>query len=198
MQYAWYFEADNGQSGQLESQVYDFMTYGPADYSRVDEMIEKANGLNQEYYVDFSGVEAAVDAVVRGKNSSEQEQIDAMAKAIEDAINALEYKDADYTAVDKAIAEANALDETLYVDFRAVENAVKAVERGKNITEQAQVDAMAKAIEDAIDALVKKAPGASEPPETGVEQEGLGVAVLAAAASAAAVIALIHKKRCSR
>lgn len=100
--------------------------------------------------------------------------------------------------MDKAIAEANALDETLYVDFSAVENAVKAVERGKNITEQAQVDAMAKAIEDAIDALVKKAPGASESPETGVGQEGLGVAALAAAASAAAVMALIRKKRCGR
>ena len=197
-QYAWYFEADNGQSGLLESQVYDFMTYGPADYSRVDEMIEKANGLNKEYYVDFSGVQAAIDAVVRDKNSSEQEQVDAMAKAIEDAINVLEYKGADYSAVDKAIAEANALDETLYVDFSAVENAVKAVERGKNITEQAQVDAMAKAIEDAIDALVKKAPGASESPETGVGQEGLGVAALAAAASAAAVMALIRKKRCGR
>ena len=63
---------------------------------------------------------------------------------------------ADYTAVDAAIAEANALNKSDYTDFTAVDNAVKAVNRDKKITEQAEVDAMAKAIEDAIAALVKK------------------------------------------
>ena len=38
-----------------------------------------------------------------------------------------------------------------------VETAVKAVVRGKNITEQSEVDKMAKVIEDAIAALEKKA-----------------------------------------
>ena len=37
-----------------------------------------------------------------------------------------------------------------------METAVKAVDRGKNITEQSEVDKMAKAIEDAIAALEKK------------------------------------------
>jgi len=37
-----------------------------------------------------------------------------------------------------------------------VETAVKAVVRGKNITEQSEVDKMAKTIEDAIAALEKK------------------------------------------
>ena len=63
---------------------------------------------------------------------------------------------ADYTAVDAAIAEANALNKSDYTDFTAVDNAVKAVNRDKKITEQAEADAMAKAIEDAIAALVKK------------------------------------------
>ena len=35
--------------------------------------------------------------------------MDKMAKAIEDAIAALQYKDADYTKVDEAIAKANVL-----------------------------------------------------------------------------------------
>ena len=39
-----------------------------------------------------------------------------------------------------------------------MEAAIAAVEEGKNITEQAQVDDMAKAIEDAIAALEKKEP----------------------------------------
>lgn len=63
---------------------------------------------------------------------------------------------ADYTAVDAAIAEAKALNKSDYTDFSAVDSAVKAVDRGKKITEQTEVDAMAKAIEDAIAALVKK------------------------------------------
>ena len=128
----------------------------PANYSKVDEAIAKAEALNKDNYKDFTGVEAAVNAVVRDKNITEQSEVDAMAKAIEDAIAALQYKDADYTKVDAAIAKANALNKDNYKDFSGVETAVKAVTRGKNLTEQTEVDAMAKAIEDAIAALQYK------------------------------------------
>ena len=69
---------------------------------------------------------------------------------------AMTYLPADYTKVDEAIAKANALNKDEYKDFTAVETAINAVERDKNITEQDEVDAMAKAIEDAMAALVKK------------------------------------------
>ena len=65
------------------------MTYLPANYTKVDAAIAKANALNKDNYIDFSGVEAAVNAVVRGKNITEQSEVDAMAKVIEEAINAL-------------------------------------------------------------------------------------------------------------
>ena len=65
------------------------MTYLPANYTKVDAAIAKANALNKDNYMDFSGVEAAVNAVVRGKNITEQSEVDAMAKVIEEAINAL-------------------------------------------------------------------------------------------------------------
>ncbi len=100
--------------------------------------MHKANALNKDDYKDFSAVEAAVNAVVRDKNITEQSEVDAMAKAIEDAIAALQYKDADYTKVDAAIAKANALNKDDYKDFSGVEAAVKAVVRGKNITEQSR------------------------------------------------------------
>ena len=132
------------------------MTYLPANYTKVDEAIAKANALNKDNYKDFSAVETAVNAVVRDKNITKQSEVDAMAKAIEDAIAVLQYKDADYTKVDAALAKANALKKDDYKDFSAVETAVNAVARGKNITEQAEVDAMAKAIEDAIAALQYK------------------------------------------
>ena len=132
------------------------LQYKGADYTKVDAAIAKANALNKDNYKDFSAVEAAVNAVVRGKNITEQGEVDAMAKAIEDALAALQYKDADYTKVDAAISKANALKKDDYKDFSAVETAVNAVVRGKNITEQGEVDAMAKAIEDALAALQYK------------------------------------------
>ena len=128
----------------------------PADYSAVDAAIAKANALEKDNYKDFSAVEAAINTVVRDKNITEQGEVDAMAQAIENAITALQYKDADYTKVDEAIAKANALNKDAYTDFTAVEEAIHAVVRDKNITEQDKVDAMAKAIEDAMAALVEK------------------------------------------
>ena len=135
------------------------MTYLPADYTKVDEAIAKANALNKDNNKDFSAVETAVNAVVRDKKITEQSEVNTMAKAIEDAIAALQYKDADYTKVDAAIAKANALNKANYKDFSAVEAAVNAVVRDKNITDQSKVDAMAKAIEDAIAALQYKDAG---------------------------------------
>lgn len=59
--------------------------------------IAKAKALNKDNYKDFTGVEAAVNAVTRGKKITEQTEVDAMAKDIEEAIVALQYKDADKT-----------------------------------------------------------------------------------------------------
>ena len=143
--------------GEAFAQAGDYPKFnGPADYSSVDAAIAKANALNKDEYKDFSAVETAINSVVRGKSLAEQAKVDTMAKAIEDAIAALQYKDADYTKVDEAIAKANALKKDDYKDFSGVEAAVKAVVRGKNITEQSEVDKMAKDIEAAIAALEKK------------------------------------------
>ena len=76
------------------------MTYLPADYTKVDVAIAKANALNRDEYKDFSPVDTAIDAVVRDKNITEQTEVDAMAKAIEDAIAALQYKEADYIKIE--------------------------------------------------------------------------------------------------
>lgn len=146
-----------GLLGEAFAQVGDYPKInGPADYSSVDAAIAKANALNKDNYKDCSAVEAAVHAVVRDKKIAEQPAVDEMAKAIENAIAALQYKDADYTKVDEALAKANALNKNSYQDFSAVEKAIADVVRDKNITEQSKVDAMAKAIEDAIAALVEK------------------------------------------
>ena len=77
----------------------------------------------------------------------------------------LTYKPADYTAVDAAIAKAGVLNRDDYTDFSAVDTAINAVDRSKNITQQADVDAMAKAIESALAALVVKPTATPAPTE---------------------------------
>ena len=129
----------------------------PSDYAAVDAALGKIPA-DLTAYTDESveALRAAAEAVIRGKAIAKQAKVDAMAEAIERAISELVLKPADYSAVDTAIEKANALNENDYVDFSAVKAALDAVVRGKNITEQAEVDAMAKAIEDAIAALVQK------------------------------------------
>ena len=187
------------------------LQYKDADYTKVDAAIAKANALNKDNYKDFTGVEAAVNAVTRGKNITEQTEVDTMAKAIEDAITALQYKDADYTRVDAAIARANALNKNDYKDFSGVECAIRAVARGKNITQQAEVDAMAKAIEDALAALQYKdankttqptpAPAATATPQYTIPQTGdtsnpaLLVVLMLVSGSAAIGTAVVGSKK---
>ena len=130
------------------------MTYAGADYTDVDAAIKRANSLNKDNYKDFSKVEDAINAVNRDKDITEQEVVNGYAKAINEAIDHLEYKAADYTKVTEAIEKANKLNKDNYEDFTKVTAAINAVAPGKNITQQDEVDAMAKAINDAIDALV--------------------------------------------
>ena len=177
------------------------LQYKDADYTKVDEAITKANALKKDNYKDFTGVEAAVKAVVRGKNITEQSKVDAMADAINNAIADLQYEDADYTKVDAAIKKANALKKDDYKDFSGVKNAVKAVVRGKNITEQSEVDKMAKAIENAISALEKKPasakPGTSDKnPKTGYTSNlALWITLLFISGGAAVGTMVVSRKK---
>ena len=127
-----------------------------ADYTAVNEAIEEANALNKEIYANFDAVEEAIEAVVRGLRVSAQDEVDAYAAAINAAVAALQLKGADYSAVDAAIEAANGLDKTLYTNFSAVTAAINAVNRNYKADKQAEVDAMAKAINDAINALTLK------------------------------------------
>ena len=134
-----------------------------ADYTAVDAAITSAKALDSSLYTNYSAVEDSINSVNRAKSKAQQTEVDAMAKAIEDAVSALQYKGADYTKVDAAIAKANALNKNDYKDFSGVEAAVNAVVRDKNITEQDEVDAMAQAIEKAINDLVRRSSGSSRP-----------------------------------
>ena len=134
----------------------------PADYSAVDAAFAKIPA-DLTVYTDetVAALNTAKANVVKGKVIAKQSEVNAWATAIEDAVAALKYKSADYTKVDEAIAKANALNKNDYTDFSAVEAAINAVDRTKNITEQTAVDAMATAIGNAIAGLTRKSSGSS-------------------------------------
>lgn len=128
----------------------------PADYTAVDAALAEANELDRTLYTDLSAVDTAVANVVRGYGIAHQSEVNAMAQAIRDAVKNLVLKGADYTAVDAAITKANALNPDDYTNFAAVQTAIDAVDRTKDITKQSEVDAMAAAIQSALAALEKK------------------------------------------
>ena len=134
----------------------------PADYSAVDAAFAKIPADSTVYTDEtVAALNTAKANVVKGKVIAKQNEVNAWATAIEDAVAALKYKSADYTKVDEAIAKANALNKNDYTDFSVVEAAINAVDRTKNITEQTAVDAMAAAIENAITGLTRKSSGSS-------------------------------------
>lgn len=128
----------------------------PADYTAVDAALAEVAKRNRDDYTNFSDVDAAVNAVVRGYDRTRQSDVDAMAQTILNALEHLTRKGADYTAVDAAITKANALNKDDYTNFAAVQAAIDAVDRTKDITQQSEVDAMAAAIQRALAALEKK------------------------------------------
>lgn len=136
---------------------------GAADYSAVDAAIARIPAdLSIFTEESVQALMDAVNAVRRDLLEEDQAQVDAWAQAINDALAALEPKHgvslADYSAVDAAVELAEKEDLSLYTDAsrEALEAAMAAVVYGLTEEHQAQVDAWAKAILDAIAALVYK------------------------------------------
>ncbi|MGN1168534.1 MAG: FIVAR domain-containing protein, partial [Acutalibacteraceae bacterium] len=142
----------------------DALVEADADYTNVDAAIEAANAIDRSVYSDAT-LKTLDDAVAnastvenRSKKISQQAFVDALAEAIYDAIDALQYKLADYTAVNNAIARYEALDQNLYTtaSWSRVQANREAIVMNLNITMQAEVDEMAANLNSAIDKLVKK------------------------------------------
>ena len=108
----------------------------------------------------FEDALKAANSVLDDTNAKE-EDVNAAKTVLENAINGLVDKsqkvEADYTAVDAAIASVPE-DLSIYTEetVKAVEDALAAVVRELDITKQDEVDAFAKAITDAIAALQEK------------------------------------------
>lgn len=133
------------------------LTYKPADFSELNDILETVNSLDRSLYTaeSLAVLDETVAAVDYDLTIDKQAQAAEWAEAIEAAIENLEYLPADYFAVEAAIEKANALDKRYYSELSliALDAAINAVDYSLNITEQAKVDVYAQAIADAISAL---------------------------------------------
>ena len=135
----------NGSSNVWTKRDNDTPACGaePADYSNVYEVLGNIPA-DLSIYTDESvaNLYSAVEALRGYRDLAQQSDVDKMTNDINDAVEALVYKSADYTELDKAEEAAKALNKDDYEDFSEVEKALAAIDRTKNITEQADVDAM--------------------------------------------------------
>ena len=152
---------------EIRTNVTENTTYQAADYTEYNKAVEQANALNRDNYVDFSKVNEALSVDVSNLPVKDQALVDAQTVAIINAINSLVYKSADYTEYNKAVEQAKSLNRDHYVDFSKVDEALAVDVSGKNITEQAEVDAQTQVITDAINGLELKpvAPPVTNPTE---------------------------------
>lgn len=135
----------------------DNLVLKPADYSRVNEQINTVPE-HLEYYTDetVNALNEILNGIDYGLDITKQEIVNSYAEQLQNAISALEYKPADYTEYDKAVAKAKGLDKEKYVDFSQVEKELSVDVGGRNITQQDEVDLQTKAILAAIDAIEEK------------------------------------------
>ncbi|WP_461815726.1 LamG-like jellyroll fold domain-containing protein [Faecalimonas sp.] len=138
----------------------------------LQKKVDEINTLNKANYTNFASVETVLNKAktVLENSSATQDEVDRMLKELTDAQAKLTLKKANYAKVDEAIKKANALNKDDFVDFSEVEKALNAVVRDLDITKQAEVDGMAKAIEEAIKGLTNKpAPKPEKPSKEALE-----------------------------
>lgn len=140
----------------------------PADTGELEKAILEAQGLDKSLYTEESVAaleEALADAQAVLENfAASQSEVDAAEEALRSAMDALELKqsnpgsEVDTTELEKAIAKAEGLNRKNYTQksYSAMEKALKAAKNvlaDKDAT-QKEVDDAAKALKDAIAALV--------------------------------------------
>ncbi len=97
-------------AANLES-AYNGLILNEANYTELDYEVSRANALDSSLYTpaSWARVETALAKYEDNINILYQPVVDQIALDIRNAINALEYADADYTKVEEQVAVANAL-----------------------------------------------------------------------------------------
>ena len=132
------------------------------DKSALNAAILEAASIKGAQYTSesFAALQTAISEAraVAEKTYAKTGEAQAAIAGLQDATAALQYRTADYTAVNAAVEAFNALLRGKYTaeSYAAAQQAVDQVVYDRPVTAQAEVDAMAQAINDAIAQLVEK------------------------------------------
>jgi len=134
------------------------------DKKVLEEAVNAGNAVNLDNFVDDEARAEFISALEEGKellaseltDEEDQSVVDAAAKRIFDAINALTLKTADYTDVNAAIERFDNIDRFIYTDdsIKAVQDLIDTVDWELKVTNQELVNKYAEDINTAIDNLV--------------------------------------------
>ncbi len=133
------------------------LKYKPADYYAVETAQKRAEKLDRSFYTaeSLAVLDSALNSIEENLDITNQNKVNSVARAINEAVDNLEYLPADYSKVEMAIAESKKVEKKLYSEatLTALNQSICAVEYGLNITEQAKVNGFAEQINNAISAL---------------------------------------------
>ena len=139
--------------------MYNNLQLKTADYTRVNELSNIADDIldNEDAYSaeDIALIREAQEMVEKSYSILYQGAVDQMAANLDKAIKNAKVKAGDYTAVYAAKAEADKLDKNAYTpeSWQNLQSAINAVDYTLDALNQKEIDAMAKAITNAIAAL---------------------------------------------
>ena len=125
-----------------------------ADYSAVDEAIERANSIDRSLYTNESlaVLDDAINSVERHCDVADELLINEYVTNIDNAVAALDEKSGDYIEFDNAVADAENIDRSFYTteSLARLDEAVMAAKMQKQQDDQSVINAYTDAIETAI------------------------------------------------
>ena len=148
-----YQEQVTGYADAIEQAITD-LKYLPADYTKLNEAIADAEAaIKTGYYTDetVASLNDVLKSIDKNLDIRNQKKVDMYVQAVRTGIDGLNYKPADYSAVETAKGKVPA-NSSLYTEesWQNLQDKLNAVEEGLDIRYQKQVTGYADAIEQAL------------------------------------------------
>ncbi len=138
-------------------EAVDALVMYDADYTLVNEQIERYNNMNTDQMTESSiaAVENALNNIQFGLKIDNQKLVNAYYDELKYAIDSLTYIPADYSRVELALERASQVDRTYWSQetIQYLDNAIDAVVYGLGINRQDDINKMADDINAAVDGL---------------------------------------------
>ena len=145
------------QVDEWEQEIYDAIAaldHRLADYDELNAAYAEALEAekNMDKYLDFSAVRAAMNAIDWNIKITEQEKVDIMAANLNEALDNLKFKPADYSAVNEAVTNAQKYPASNYTpeSYANLRNILRGIDYTLNVGKQDVVDNYVTQINQAI------------------------------------------------